>query len=490
VETNRGRPVRVEVYNVKSVLFGFKDDELARIRERLSTYAPGYRFTKLFKMKKWDGRVTLMKGAEIPTGLLSVVLELFPNATLTDMRGITTPTLGVTTVPLRPYQMDAVSACFGSSYYGTWWPRGIIKIGTGGGKTEIAAAMIEMAKVNTLFLVHRTELVEQAVERFEKYGISAGTITAGHLDLTNRVTVATIQSLMSFKHQVNKTKKRSDEQVEEIREKKAARGKVIRKWLMGIEQVFVDEAHLVAANLDKGNMFIQALELMPNAYMRWGLTATPFMRDDYHDWLLEGATGFVLYGMSSIALIALGYLTPPRITMYRMKTKSYGMDWVTDYEFGIMWNEERNTKIIECIEERPGPIMTLIQRVDHGKLLKTMCDKANIPVRFLYGEVSISERKQALADLKAGSIKAVIGSVIWDEGLDVAEIRTLILAGGGKSKIKNLQRLGRGLRLSKGKDEVEVIDFFEEGSKWLRRHAVQRRKLFESEGYKPNVEYP
>lgn len=455
--------------------------ELEKLTKLLSTYAPGYRYTHLYKRKKWDGKVSLVNGVTFPTGLLLFVADKFPSTTIQDNRQINVPVLNDTTVPLRPYQWEAVQKAFGSALFGSWWPRGVLKIATGGGKTEIAAAMIEMADVPTLFLVHRTELVDQAIERFAKYGVSAGKIAAGTFDL-QKVTVATIQSLMSFQHQTNEVDGRTEEDIDRILKKKAAQGKRVRAYLKGIEQVFVDEAHLVAASLDKGNLFTQALQLMPNAYMRWGLTATAFMKDEYCNWLLEGSTGSTLYEIRSRELIDMGYLAEPKITMYRMKVKTYG-DWVADYDEGIVVNTVRNERIVKCIEENKGPIMVLVQKIAHGNELVRLCNREGLDVEFLHGSVSVEDRQDALERLKSGELHAVIGSTIWDEGLDVAEIATLILAGGGKSKIKNLQRLGRGLRRTEEKVSVQIVDFFEEGSKWLRRHAMARRKLWLDEKF-------
>ena len=478
--------MKILVDNVRAFLVDFSPSDLEKVRKKLETYAPGYRYTYLFKQRKWNGKVSMLNGEAIPTGLLPVVVKGFPNIQIIDNRGVSVPTFRETSVPLRDYQRDVLKAAFENKLYGTWWPRGVIKVATGGGKTEIAAAMIEMTNLKTLFLVHRKELVDQAVDRFAKYGVAAGKITEGKLDTESRLVVATIQSLMSFRHKVNKTKNRSAEDVASIKAKKIARGQTITDFLNKVEQVFIDEAHLTAATLDKGNMFAEALNLMPNAYMRWGLTATPFMREEYHDWLLEGTTGQILYEIKSRELIDDGWLAEPKITMYRMKMQSLG-DWQDDYHFGVIDHEKRNEKIIECIKTRPGPIMILVQRINHGKILLELCNKAGLRVRFLHGDVSLPDRKQALTDLKSGQIHAVIGSTIWDEGLDVEEIRTLILAGGGKSKIKNLQRLGRGIRLSRGKEEVEVIDFFDEGSRWLRAHARQRKKIWLDEGFEVEV---
>lgn len=447
------------------------DAELAQARKMFRTYAPGFRYTKLFKMKKWDGKTNLMNGNQIPTGLVPQLKKFNPQ--FIDERTIETPTFKRSTVPLRQYQWDSVKKSFETTFEGMWWPRGVLKIATGGGKTEIAAAMLQMTNVPSLFLVHRKELVDQAKARFEKYGVTG-------------VKVMTIQSLMSFMHRTNRTANRTDEDVEEIRKRKAKRGKETIEWLKTIEQVFVDEAHLIAANLDKGNTFTQALRLMPNAYMRWGLTATAFMREEYHDWLLEGATGGLLCEIRNKELIEQGYLTPPKITMHRVTCKGTG-DYALDYDYGIVINKARNNLIVDAVEREEGPTMVLVQRIEHGELLKKMCLEADIDVEFLYGNVPVPDRKAALQKLREGKLKAVIGSTIWDEGLDVAEIRTVILAGGGKSKIKNLQRVGRGLRLAEGKEQVHIIDFMDRGSKFLQRHAMQRKKIWHDEGFEVEV---
>lgn len=469
----------IYIDNVNLTLDSFPIRELEKVIKKFTMFAPGYKYSKLYKRKLWDGKLCLFKkdSCTIPTGLLPEVLNIAPHATIVDKRNINSLQLNSTNIKLRDYQQQAIKQTLGNSLYNSWWPRGVIKIATGGGKTIVAAAMIHMTNVKTLFIVHTRDLVAQTVEKFQDAGIEVGTVIGSTVNLDPKVVVATIQSLMSWSH-------KSEKGHHARQQEKAI---LIKTFLSSVEQVFVDEAHLCAGTMNGANTFVRAMNLMPNAYMRWGLTATPFMREEYQDQLLEGVTGQILYEISSKDLIHRGYLATPKITMYRMKVKTFG-DWKEDYDIGVVSNSIRNKKIVECIKTLSGPIMVLVKRISHGDELKRLCVLNNLPVLFLHGHATLEERREALKELVTGQIKAVIASTIWDTGLDVAEIRTLILAGAGKSKVKNLQRLGRGLRPTTEKTSVAVIDFFEEGSRWLRSHAVQRRKLWTSEGFEVRIE--
>jgi len=482
--------MKITIENVYSTIEGATKKDHARLKAALTTYAPGYRYTKLFKTGKWDGKARMYDPSigRFPTGMLPAVVNAVSRIDeIIDNRVISCKaSLERHNVPLRPYQDEAVETALLHELYGMWWPRGVIQMATGGGKTETAAAMIQMTRVPTLFLVNRTELVKQAVDRFNKFGIDAGTIKAGKLDLTKNVTVSTIQTLMGYKHKTNKKTPsgiRTDEDVKKIRDRKAERGMTITSFLFSIEQVFIDEAHFIAANMEKGNMFASALDLMPNAYMRWGLTATPFMREEYHNWLLTGTTGELLYQISNRTLIDMGYLAEANVTMYTIpKTDGVPNNWPECYDVGIVAHRRRNAQIKKCIEEQPGPTLVLVKSLDHGRILKM---QTGLP--FVQGSSKGTARNQYLTDFREGKINALIASSIWDEGVDIPEIKTLILAAGGKGKIKNLQRLGRGLRLSEGKDQVNVIDFLDQSTRWLTSHAKERKKTWEGEGFNVTI---
>ncbi len=85
--------------------------------------------------------------------------------------------------------------------------------------------------------------------------------------------------------------------------------------------------------------------------------------------------------------------------------------------------------------------------------------------------------------MKSGVLDGIIASTIFDEGIDLPNIQTVILAGGGKSEIKNLQRLGRGLRKTTGKVSLKLVDFIDTGSKTLKKHSEIRKGIWEEQGF-------
>jgi len=143
--------------------------------------------------------------------------------------------------------------------------------------------------------------------------------------------------------------------------------------------------------------------------------------------------------------------------------------------------------VVDSIQKLAKPVLVLVQKIGHGELLEKLALKAGLIVKFLNGKSSSDIRRGAITLLKQNKVDAIIATVIFDEGIDIPEIRTIILAGGGKSPIKNLQRLGRGLRKTDGKNEVEIVDFYDRGTRWLLSHSRERKNLWENQGFTVNV---
>jgi superfamily II DNA or RNA helicase len=112
----------------------------------------------------------------------------------------------------------------------------------------------------------------------------------------------------------------------------------------------------------------------------------------------------------------------------------------------------------------------------------------------VWGSNSSEERKASIKRLIRGDHEALIASVIFNEGVDIPELRSVVIASGGKSTIAALQRIGRGMRVKKDatgnvvKDEFEVYDFQDEGDRWLQRHTRARVAAYMREGFETIVE--
>ena len=392
---------------------------------------------------------------------------------------------GETAVQLRDYQQEVVEIAMNSRLMDVSWPRGVVKVATGGGKTEIAVGMYQCNHLPTVFLVHRKDLMEQAAQRFEKYGIECGRIGDSEFIMNcSTVTVATIQTIWRI-----------------MKNEDDPRNEKLKALFENTKQLFFDEAHLMAADVDKANTFIKISKMFENADVRWGLTATPFIKDDeYSNNLLRGATGGLLCDISNKALIERKFLTPPRVKMrYVQHPSRYedvitkmprdlptgrGTKWNEIYDYVIVSSPARNLAIIEEIEAAPKPCLVLLQRTKHLDYLKEM-GMPEYPV--LTGKDSKKKRMETVAKIRTGEIPVIVCTTIFDEGVDIPELQSVIMAGGGKSKIKTLQRLGRGLRLAEGKEEVLIVDFDDHSDDkpgWLAgKHSNARLKTYREEGF-------
>jgi len=119
--------------------------------------------------------------------------------------------------------------------------------------------------------------------------------------------------------------------------------------------------------------------------------------------------------------------------------------------------------------------LILVERLEHGETLA-----AGLGVKFLSGSTPGYERNLAWQTMRDGGADCLVASVIADEGLDIPNIKWLILAGGGRAAHRQIQRIGRGLRRIEGKDRLRVFDFDDRGF-YLGRHARARRRTYDKE---------
>ena len=148
------------------------------------------------------------------------------------------------------------------------------------------------------------------------------------------------------------------------------RGEFDLSWAQLVQLLMIDEAHLAAADLKRGNIFVRVSSLFTGANLRYGFTATPFMRDDYSNWLLEGVTGQEIYGVSARKLIDLGFLSEPDIEIIRIRGPKTVNSWPECYEHNIVLNSTRNKRIAEEAKTIPKPCLILVDEIAHGEIIQ------------------------------------------------------------------------------------------------------------------------
>jgi superfamily II DNA or RNA helicase len=457
------------IRNTYAVVKG-TDEEKQRVKDVLTFQDESAKYTHLFQNSKWDGRVKLYKekdfGLMISPCLKNFLVEKLGNIfEVEDLRGKLVPdadfwNLGI---KLRPYQEEAAIIALKEQ-------RGIILVPTAGGKTYIGAAILKGFKnYNCVYIVHRLELLRQtklALEETLKEDI--GILGGGVEDINHRVVVAMIGTLYS----------------------KGKSGKSVIEWMDTVQVGVIDEIQHSAAKT-----YSATIATFKEMSAKIGLTGT-IPEDELTALRIRGTMGEVLYSIESEELARDGYVVLPKVKMVQgnwdvgLKEKLKAINW---YKFGaerqawdivrrygIITNMFRNQKVADVLnvykKQGVSGILVIVDLLEHGQLLSELTGE-----QFIFGEAG--GRANVYDDFKTGKIPVLISSPILDEGIDITGIKVVILASGGKSKLRLLQRIGRGMRKQKNKFSCDIVDFQDEEIGMLKRHTEKRLKVYKDEGF-------
>lgn len=354
-------------------------------------------------------------------------------------------------IHLRPYQQDGMNAFMnGANEFGARF-RMIESISTGGGKTILAAKAIATINLPTIFFVHTKDLLVQTSRVLSELLGSdiVGTAGGGEDKYKNpdgsykQIIVAMIQAFYYHGKKAGFEKKKEYFEI-----------------LSRAKFMVCDESHHSSSD-----SWFWIAQQCPAPY-RLGLTATPW-RHDGKDLLLQAATGPVCHKISSKELVELGFLSRPLIKMYGVNavldSRFDDTTWPNKYKAGIVFNSHRNAVIAaaavkDMLENRS--VLIIITMKIHGiviwQMINNLLNKRRekgehiddtCSAMFMNSEFDIDSRRMCLNMFRSGQLRCIIGTSIYDEGIDLPSVNTVIMAAGGKSDTKIIQRLGRSLRL-------------------------------------------
>lgn len=228
------------------------------------------------------------------------------------------------------------------------------------------------------------------------------------------------------------------------------------------------------------------------------MSGTPY-RDDGLELFIEAGSGKILYSIDYSKLITLcrecdihgcnipehsNCLVPAEIHIHDyapLPAMDLPSGYNQQYKICITENDDRNERIAEIAKlefERGLSVLVLCREIPHIERLSEFFTSHNIPHKIAHGKHK--DRKKNLESFKTGQIKVLISSTILDEGYDMPEIDVVILAGGGKSRVKSYQRIGRALRPYPGKEKAIIHDF-RDTIKPFSYHFKQRLALYSAE---------
>ena len=472
----------IEIKGNKGYLRGDYDHELIKKLDLHLSYRPlGYEHAPSFKAGFWSGRIFLMSNQLVFSAGLSVRVKDF-----FEENGIVVPIYNRNRIKLntpiniednlkainkipRPYQQSAMEISLKEK-------RGIIRVATGGGKTLIAAMIVAAVGRKTIIYVIGKDLLHQFKKFFETvFQTEIGIIGDGLFDIQN-ITIASIWSVgQAFGM---KTRRAADD--DEIDNEKSVSSEhfdVIRQMVANADVSIMDECHLGAAET------VQRIGAAIRSEYTLGMSASPY-RDDNADMLIEAIFGKVIVNIPASELIAGGYLVKPVVRFIQVPKLDYPpTKYAEIYKEYVTNNPVRNNLIIngaKKLVEQGFVTMVLFKGLEHGKRLFEMMGN-DIYCHMLNGKMPTKTREAVVEEVLSGKCKLIFVSSIFDIGIDLPVISGLVLAGGGKSSVRTLQRIGRSIRpAGPNKKFAAIIEFYDD-IKYLKDHSKRRKAIYETE---------
>lgn len=473
---------KIIIRNNKACQFVTDDEALLRVlRSNLSYKEAGVEYTEAYK-NGWNGYTYLVsKKGMFYYGLLDKVEQFLkdhnaeyeidderPPITFNKPINISKTLKKIKKIP-RDYQERMHDAAVGRQ-------NGIIRACTGSGKTLVIGTITATLNKPTIVYVIGLDLLKQCHDLFtDLFKEPIGFIGDGVCDI-QRINVA---SIWTIGRALNVNKKKICVDDEGNYEEKFNKNQTAQ--ILGLlEQTKVhifDECHVVTCDT------IQSIHKKINPEHIYGFSGTPY-RDDNTDLLINGILGEQIINVSASELIEKGFLAQPIIKFKAVPKMSLPMaPYQTVYKSYIVDNDVRNMIAInatmELLDLHYTPLV-LFKQIKHGKRLHEMMLDQGIKCEMLYGNDSLARRTEVKEQLEAGEIDVLLASTIFDLGVDIPMLNSLVLCGGGKSSIRALQRIGRVIRMFPGKKFAAIVDFYDQ-VKFLKKHSKIRKDIYSSE---------
>lgn len=250
--------------------------------------------------------------------------------------------------------------------------------------------------------------------------------------------------------------------------------------------VLVDEGHH-----SKSDTTFDTLLRFYNAPYMYAMTGSIDTKDKLSSQRLKGLYHKVIYTVSNDELIERGISAKPTINLIKVKgnigvTSEEDKNYMAVYEKGIVRFDVRNELIAGLTKkmvEKDKTSLLIVNRVEHGEILKEKFDSMGITSKFISGDTSTEDREVAKKEAKDGTLKVLIATSIFDEGVSINNIDVLFMVSSTKSLRLILQRVGRVLRKKSGDNQALVFDFIDQTHIFLKNHANDRIKIYKDQNF-------
>ena len=463
----------MSVFTIKNELI--IDNPTNAMREwcRDNLTIPNPQYAKAEEKGKWTGNIaktlqmyyTVGSQLRLPFGIARKFYKLFKND-VSQINALFVPVRRKTynsSINLREYQKNAVEAALKAR-------NGVLVSPCGSGKSEMGLEIAARISGRTLWIVHTWDLANQILNRAAiRYNIpkeNYGQIAAGKINIGDVFTVATVQTLSRID---------------------------LAKIQNEFDCIIVDECQHVCSSADKVTQFEKVITSLCAPYL-YGITATPY-RADGLERCMFALLGDIIHKVPQSAVA--GNTVPVRV---KFVDTGYtpDIDDITDGDgtmnyakliSDITENKDRNAVIAGEIQRaaQNGGVLVLSDRLQHlDSMEKRLC--AVLPYRTARLGIASTKaekerRARILTDLNNGALNVVFATYkLAKEGLDVPNLRTVVLSCPVKDKTTVIQSAGRVARKSEGKEYGMVIDFSDDFG-LLRGYEKKRRGYYKKNFY-------
>jgi superfamily II DNA or RNA helicase len=412
-----------------------------------------------FGMRRFEFQKSLMKRHKdghtyFLTGFIPRVRKQFPSAQIetcfdNQVWGKAEPTLP--NITFRPDQKQLIAQALKAG-------RGIIQSPTGSGKTILQLGILSTMPKDfcALILTHTKDLVAQTVDELRKFGFSSKTqmlMEGNRPKLVKPIVVSTIQTFVGYS---------------------------VDDYSTHFDLVIVDEAHRVSSMVSNYHQVLSTL-LAP---FRFGFTAT-IPEEKEAQMTAEGLLGPIVAKLTINEASILGVIARPKLRLIKLPENYSIRQTCKSYDevvrHGIVGSLTRTEKICNIVENgvKHGKVtLVMVNQIEHGNKIQAELKARGLDIPFVQGITDGLERVRVKNALIAKKLLAAICTGVWSEGINIVSINTIILAHLGKSELKTLQNIGRGLRRSDEKDTVSIVDFYDPSHVHLVRHFGERLCLY------------
>jgi superfamily II DNA or RNA helicase len=357
-------------------------------------------------------------------------------------------------VVLRDYQIKIINDFLAN-------PQSLQEIATGAGKTLITAALSYSIENygRSIVIVPNKSLVVQTEADYINLGLDVGVYFGDRKEFGKTHTICTWQSLGNM-----------------LKKTKADEAEVpIGEFLEDVVCVMVDEVHMAKADVLKELL----TGVMANIPIRWGLTGT-IPKAIFEAQALYVSLGNVINRLAASTLQDMGVLAQCHVNIVQLQDSVEFSNYQSELKHLLEDTNRLDTmaQLILNIKES-GNTLVLVDRVNAGKELISRLPDAV----FVSGNTDMKDRKEEYDEVATSTNKIIVATYgVAAVGINIPRIFNLVLIEPGKSFVRVIQSIGRGIRKADDKDFVQIWDLTS-SCKFAKRHLTQRKTFYKEANY-------